>query len=294
MGMANPIFFPRPLTHQKYFFFENSTSTDPSTTQDSRLNLIYSTLKNLKPKGKNYPRQQIGQKSTFWRIMEKHNFSNPRQQIDQHELVFLFRNHSLPSFYSVFSEIEQKLFKFFFPQTATLAHLAKPSPSTLSAMAPDFSPRTSLKTTVEKNSSFPRTRPDRFRNQPKFLRASTSLKNFLLSITFQPATFRRKPGIAAWKWSYSEPDLWSHFRRRDTSYSVHTYDSDPECDSSYDTHSDYNSALSISAPVFSPLISTEKLSRLTSIKRPPPLIPYDPDAIFGGDSDEDLYDYSDD
>ena len=160
MGTANPIFFPRPLTHQKYFFFENSTSTDPSTTQDSRLNLIYSTLKNLKTKSKNNLRQQIGQKSTFWRIMEKHNFSNPRQQIDQHELVFSFKNHSLPSFYSVFSEIEQKLFKFFFPQTATLAHLAKPSPSTLSAMAPVFLPLASLKTTVEKNSSFPRTRPD--------------------------------------------------------------------------------------------------------------------------------------
>ena len=27
---------------------------------------------------------------------------------------------------------------------------------------------------------------------------------------------------------------------------------------------------------------------------PPPTIPYDPDAIFGGDPDEDLYDYSDD
>ena len=229
--------------------------------------------------------------------MEKNNLSNPRQQIDQHELVFSSENHPLPSFYAVFSEIEKKLYKFFFPQTATLAHLAKSSPSTLSAMAPAFSPRlASLKTTVEKNSSFPRTRPDRCRNQPKFLRASTSLKNFLLSITFQPATFRRKPGIAAWKWSYSEPDLWSHFRRRDPSYSVHTYDSDPECDSSYDTHSDYNSALSISAPVFSPQVSTEKLPTLTSIKRlgPLPSIPYDPDAVFGGDSDEDLYDHSDD
>ena len=57
-------------------------------------------------------------------------------------------------------------------------------------------------------------------------------------------------------------------------------------------------ALSISAPVFSPLVSTENLTlpTLNYTKRlgPPPLIPYDPDAIFGGDSDEDPYDYSDD
>ena len=57
-------------------------------------------------------------------------------------------------------------------------------------------------------------------------------------------------------------------------------------------------ALSISAPVFSPLVSTENLTlpTLNYTKRlgPPPLIPYDPDAIFGGDFDEDPYDYSDD
>ena len=57
-------------------------------------------------------------------------------------------------------------------------------------------------------------------------------------------------------------------------------------------------ALSISAPVFVSLLSTENptSSTLISTKRlgPPPSIPYDPDAIFGGDSDEDPYDYSDD
>ena len=59
----------------------------------------------------------------------------------------------------------------------------------------------------------------------------------------------------------------------------------------------HQTALSVAAPVFSPLVSTEypTLSSLIAERRgPPPTIPYDPDAIFGGDSDEDPYDYSDD
>jgi hypothetical protein len=56
-------------------------------------------------------------------------------------------------------------------------------------------------------------------------------------------------------------------------------------------------SLSMTAPVFSPLVATEtsSLSPLTiPKKRGPPLIHYDPNAIFGGDSDEDTNDYSDD
>ena len=50
--------------------------------------------------------------------------------------------NSLPtSFYSVFSETEQKLCKFAFPQYATLAHLTKHvSPTTTSLVTPDPTP----------------------------------------------------------------------------------------------------------------------------------------------------------
>ena len=55
--------------------------------------------------------------------------------------------------------------------------------------------------------------------------------------------------------------------------------------------------LSILAPVFSPLAPTINpiFSPLTPTKRraSPPPIPYDPDTIFGGDSDVDPYDYDD-
>ena len=310
MGMANSKFFSKFQTHGENIFFNFSKFKTLVTTQDNNSQVNYLMIKNLKIKSDKFIShswKRIGKSEDncpfngFWQIKKLKPFNRPAQNKPWTKSLLNFKSPSN------LLENEPKL--------------AKPeinfSLSPESKLNGSETPCENFLYNID-NSTY------HFGNVTNVSPLTPSSMSQTLTPTEFPTTTQYgipdltptvTPSGSPTVTQTANPTVMSVVTDPHLDFDYVTDEDRDDDSSSHDIHSDHDShspsdsprttptstlptSLSISAPVFSPLVSTEILpfSKLTSTKRrgPPPSIPYDPDAIFGGDSDEDLYDYSDD